>query len=139
LLGKMQKEQAQIVMVIDERGTIVGLVTIEDLVEELVGEILSENDQPVSEPVREQDGSWVLSASLPIHEVNRLLPVDLPEGPFATLAGLCLHLAGSIPKVGTTLRAPDGISLEILETTSHRIRRVRLRRGITEKRDEDLG
>jgi putative hemolysin len=128
LLSRMQREQAQLVMVIDERGTIIGLATIEDLIEELVGEILSESDTPASQPVREADGSWVLSASLPIHEINRLLPIELPEGPFATLAGLCLHLAGSIPKVGTVLHTETGVTLEILEATSHRVRRVRVRR-----------
>lgn len=139
LLARMQKERAQLVMVIDERGTIVGLVTIEDLVEELVGEILSENDKPVTEPLREADGAWVLSASLPIHEINRRLPIELPEGPFATLGGLALHLAGTIPPVGTVLYTEDGVSLEILETTSHRVRRVRLRRKMPKRTATENG
>lgn len=80
LLRKLQQDRAQLAIVIDERGSVVGLVTVEDLVEELFGEIMSENDKPASVPVREPDGAWVIAASLPIHEINRILPLELPEG-----------------------------------------------------------
>lgn len=130
LLERMQQERAQLVMIIDERGTIVGLVTIEDLVEELVGEILSENDVPASTATRESDGSWLVPGSIPIHELNRHLPFELPTGAFATVGGLCLELAGAIPQVGAVFHLPEDVTIEVLETTSHRVRRVRIRRAV---------
>ncbi|MDP2304975.1 MAG: hemolysin family protein [Pseudomonadota bacterium] len=128
LLRRLQADHAHLALVIDEQGTIVGLVTIEDLLEELVGEILSENDKPVVEPAKDADGGWLLRGSTPVHEVNRRLSVELPEGDFATLAGLCLHLAGTIPVTGTLLETEDGVTLEIVDATPRRVRRVRIKR-----------
>ncbi len=128
LLKRLQAERAHLALVIDEQGTIVGLVTIEDLLEELVGDILSENDKPVVEPAREADGTWVLAGNTPIHEANRRLSIELPEGDFATLAGLCLSLARTIPVVGTVLVTEDGTILEVVDATPRRVRRVRIKR-----------
>lgn len=128
LLKRMQAERAHLALVIDEQGTIVGLVTIEDLLEELVGDILSENDKPAAEPAREADGTWVLPGNTPVHEVNRRLSIELPEGDFATLAGLCVSLAGTIPATGAVLQTEDGIVLEVVDATPRRVRRVRIKR-----------
>jgi putative hemolysin len=127
LLRKLQLERRQIALVTDEQGTVIGLATIEDLVEELVGEIFSENDAPRTSIAREANGSWLVSGNAPLHEVNRELSLNLPEGGFATLAGLCLHLAGAIPAVGWVGHA-DGVVLEVVEATPRRVRRVRVRR-----------
>jgi putative hemolysin len=128
LLKRLQADRAHLALVIDEQGTIVGLVTIEDLLEELVGEIFSENDKPEVEPTREADGSWILPGNTPIHEANRRMAFELPDGDFATLAGLCFALAGNIPAVGTVLETEDGVTLEVVDATPRRIRRVRIRR-----------
>lgn len=129
-LRMLQDKRSHLAIVLDEQGTFVGLVTVEDLVEELVGEILSENDRPRSSITKEPDDSWMIAGNAPLHDVTRISGVELPEGEFATIAGLCLHLAGQIPTVGATLLTEDGVSLEVIEATPRRIKRVRLRRKV---------
>lgn len=127
LLRKLQSERAPLALVLDEQGTVVGLVTVEDLVEELVGDILSEHDKPDASIVREGDGVWLVAGNTPIHEVERALDLELPEGDYATLAGLCLHLSGSIPAVGWATET-EGVRLEVVEATPRRVKRVRMTR-----------
>lgn len=128
LLRKLQHDRTHLALVSDEQGTVIGLVTIEDLVEELVGEIFSENDKPRSNIEPEGEGVWLVTGNVPLHELGRELGVELPEGDFATVAGLCLHLAGAIPPVGAALVVEGGISLEVVEATPRRVKRVRVRR-----------
>lgn len=129
VLRRLQEDQAHLAMVTDELGTLVGLITMEDLVEQLVGEILSEGEKSAMKLVREPDGSWLLDAGLALHEINRATGLDLPEGEVSTLAGLVLALSGSMPAVGTVLHTEDGISLEVVEATPRRVRRVRVKVG----------
>jgi len=127
LLRTLQTQHSHLAMVIDERGTVLGLVTIEDVVEELVGEIYSENDVPVERLHREADGATLIAGDAPVHEVNRMLESPLPESDaYTTIAGLCLHRAGRIPEVGEVLDV-DGFTIEIVEATRRRVRRVRVR------------
>ena len=130
VLRDMQKNHVNIAIVVDERGGMSGILTMEDLVEELVGEIFSEDDRGGPAPVRlRPDGSaWVLGTT-PIREVNRALDIGLPEGElWATIAGYCIALAGHIPAAGERVVAEDGTILEILESTPRRIRTIRLLR-----------
>ncbi len=129
LLRQMQTERQPISIVVDEGGEVVGLVTIEDLLEELVGEILSEQDTVAAALVREGDGSVIVPGNQPVREVNRALGLDLPEpAGYTTIAGLCIHLADErIPEVGAVLRLPDGTTLEVIEASPRRVRTVRLR------------
>lgn len=128
VLRDMQKNHVNLAIVVDERGGMAGLLTMEDLLEELVGEIFSEDDRGGPAPVRlRPDGSaWILGTT-PIREVNRALDVSLPEGElWATIAGYCIALAGHIPLPGERVVAEDGTILEILESTPRRIRTIRL-------------
>jgi putative hemolysin len=128
ILRDMQKNHVNLAIVVDERGGMAGILTMEDLLEELVGEIFSEDDRGGPAPVRlRPDGSaWVLGTT-PIREVNRALDVDLPEGElWATIAGYCIALAGHIPAPGERVVGEDGTILEILESTPRRIRTIRL-------------
>jgi putative hemolysin len=128
LLRQLQSERAPVSMVVDENGTVVGLVTLEDLLEELVGEILNEHDAVPPSITPEADGSVTVSAHVPIREVNRALQIELPEPDgFTTMAGLCLHIASSIPSPGTKLTLADGSVIEVIETTARRVRTVRVR------------
>ncbi len=127
VLRRLQEDQAPLALVTDEQGTLVGLITIEDLVEELVGEVLSEGDKAAAKLSREADGSWLMDAGLGLHEVNRATGLDLPESEFSTLAGLVLSLSGSMPTVGSVHRMEDGTTLEVVEATPRRVRRVRVR------------
>ena len=105
-----------------------GLLTIEDLVEELVGEIFSEHEEPVELVRRESGGAALVQGTAPIRDVNRELGLDLPEGDgWSTIAGLCISLAGWIPQRGEKFTAPDGTQLEIVDASPRRVRQVRVR------------
>ena len=134
LLQEMRGRRILIAFVVDEQGAVEGIVTLEDLLEELVGEIFSEHVQHVPELVRlEADGTAVIAGSAPIRDVNRELDIELPEEEgWSTVAGLCLSLAGRIPPAGETLSVPGGFLLEILEATPRRVRAVRLRYPLRE-------
>ncbi len=128
ILKEMQQARVQLAILVDERGGMAGILTIEDLLEELVGDIWSEDDRAVPTPVRKtKDGSAIVLGSVPIRDVNRALDLALPEGDlWTTLAGYCISLAGRIPESGARLEAADGTVFEILESTPRRIRSVRV-------------
>lgn len=127
LLRQMQRERAPIVMVTDENGGLRGLVTIEDLVEELVGDILSEEDPPPVVLGREVDGSAVVPGSTPIRDANRALGLDLPEPDgVSTIAGLCIRAAGHLPHGGERIVLADGHVFDVLDATPRHVRSVRV-------------
>lgn len=138
LLREMQRRRIAIAIVVEESGGTAGIVTTEDLAEELVGELFSEQDEPAPELVRVMaDGSAVVQAIAPIRDVNRALEIDLPEGAgWSTVAGLCIHIAGRIPEKGTQLQAEDGSSIEILEASERRVRLVRIWPPVKEPDEE---
>jgi putative hemolysin len=98
-LREMQTSRAQMALVVDEHGGAAGIVTVEDLVEELVGEIYDETDPDLISVVHEADGTMVLPGRFPIHDLPDI-GVELPEGDYATVAGLVLDLLGRIPEPG---------------------------------------
>jgi putative hemolysin len=129
-LKGMQRRRTQLALVVDESGSVSGLVTIEDLVEELVGEIFDEKEKerPRALVTREPSGAAVVAGTAPIREVNRELGLDLPQGEgYSTIAGLCIQLAGVIPSPGTKLQTADGVGLEVVEASARRVRKVRIR------------
>jgi putative hemolysin len=127
LLKELRRRHAWLALVVDEHGGIAGLVTLEDLVEELVGEIFSEYDTPEEMIRQEPEGSAIVRGDAPIRDVNRALSLNLPEGDsWSTIAGLCTNLAGRIPQKGTKLVASDGSRLEIIDASPRLVRLVRL-------------
>ncbi len=127
VLRDMQRRRTQIAVVVDEHGGVAGLLTLEDLVEELVGEILGEREEPVALFRTEPDGSALVRGDAPIREVNRGLALDLPEdGDYTTVAGLCIALAGAVPERGARLATPDGTVIEVVEASPRLVRLVRL-------------
>jgi putative hemolysin len=132
VLRELQRRRTQIAVVVDEHGGVAGLVTLEDLVEELVGEIVGEQEQAEALFHREPGGAALVRGDAPIREVNRALELDLPEGEgYSTLAGLCIALAGSVPERGTRLRAPDGTELEVVDASPRVVRLLRVRPRVT--------
>jgi putative hemolysin len=128
LLTEMRQRRIQLAVVVDDAGAMVGIVTLEDLFEELVGDIFSEHDVGGEPSIRrEADGCVVVRADVAVREVNRALGLDLPEGErWSTIAGLCLEIAGHIPQPGERLLASDGSELEIVEADTRQIRTVRV-------------
>jgi len=127
VLQFMRREHARVALAIDEHGAVSGMVTFEDLMEELVGEVFSEHEKAREPIVRQPDGSALLHGETPIREVNRALELDLeqPEG-VTTIGGLCSHLACGVPNRGARLAANDGIVLVVLDTTARAVRQARL-------------
>jgi putative hemolysin len=110
-LREMQTGRVQMALVVDEHGGAAGIVTVEDLVEELVGEIYDETDADLAAVVREADGTIVLPGRFPIHDLHDI-GVELPEGDYNTMAGLVLDLLGRIPTAGDCATV-DGWRLEV--------------------------
>jgi putative hemolysin len=125
----MQRRRTQIAVVVDEHGGVAGLVTLEDLVEELVGEIIGEEEeQPEALIRREPDGAVLVRGEAPLREVNRALELELPEGEgYTTVAGLCIAIAGAVPERGARLKAGE-VELEVVDASPRLVRLVRLRR-----------
>jgi putative hemolysin len=128
LLNEMRRRRIQLAVVVDDAGAMLGIVTLEDLFEELVGDVFSEHDVDGEPSIRrEADGCALVRADVAVREVNRALGVDLPEGErWSTIAGLCLEIAGHIPQAGERLVASDGSELEIVEATTRQVRTVRV-------------
>ncbi len=103
LLPEMQKQKTHMAIVVDEHGGTAGLVTLEDLIEELVGEIVDEYDveEPPVEPL--PNGDVRVNARMPIDELNDLLDVELPTGDYDTVGGFIFHLLGHVPTEGETV------------------------------------
>jgi CBS domain containing-hemolysin-like protein len=135
LLLQMRGGRVHMAMVVDEFGGIDGLVTIEDLIEEIIGEIEDEHDeaQPTMPGIVERaDGTVVVDARLPIETLEerfgfRLLPED-SEDEVDTVGGLAFALAGRIPSRGEVIAHPSGLELEVLDADPRRVKRLRLRR-----------
>ncbi|HQR37855.1 MAG TPA: transporter associated domain-containing protein, partial [Blastocatellia bacterium] len=122
--------------VVDEHGGFEGLVTLEDLLEEIVGDIRDEFDDGVVDPiVEQQDGSFLIDAAAPLRVVNRRLDLDLRESSqYSTVAGLLLAASGSIPRQGAVIEA-GGHVFTIVDVRRNRIVRVRMRLGPGGKSD----
>jgi CBS domain containing-hemolysin-like protein len=127
LLREFQQKRFQLAIVVDEYGGTAGLVTVEDVVEELVGEIRDEYDSDVEPVVREADDAYVFSAKVAISEVKDRLGVTIEEGGFETVGGYVLTRVGRVPAVGERFSF-DGVEVEILEAERRRIHKVRIRR-----------
>jgi len=123
LLREMQKNNIRMAIVVDEYGGVAGLVTIEDLVEEIVGEIDDEHQK--AEVVRESDHSYIVPGNMDVDRLDELLGTR-PEGKeSATVAGLVSEMAGRIPQKGEVIQE-DGLRFEVLESTDRRVERVRI-------------
>jgi putative hemolysin len=127
LLREMQRRRTQMALVVDDHGGLSGLVTTEDLLEELVGDIMSEDDVPEQFFTREPAGTILVQGWAAVRKVNRDLHLDLPVGKDrTTIAGLCMALAQAIPQAGEKLTTDDGTVLEVVEASPRRVRRVRI-------------
>jgi putative hemolysin len=127
LLREMQRRRTQMALVVDDHGGLSGLVTTEDLIEELVGDIMSEDDVPEQFFTREPGGTILVQGWAAVRKVNRDLHLDLPVGKDrTTIAGLCMDLAQAIPQAGEKLTTDDGTVLEVVEASPRRVRRVRI-------------
>jgi CBS domain containing-hemolysin-like protein len=129
LLKEMQRRQAQMAIVVDEYGGTAGLVTVEDLLEEIVGEIRDEYDVESETVTDEGDGTFVFSGKVNVDEVRDRLGVEIEREGFETLGGYLLSHLGHMPYVGETFEVDD-LAVEVLEVERRRITKVRVRRRV---------
>jgi magnesium and cobalt transporter len=141
LLLQMRQTRTHLALVVDEYGGIDGLVTIEDLVETIVGDIADEHDE-IEGPmlVERPDGALDLNALLPVEEfearLGSVLSEDERDADIETVGGLVFNLAGRVPTKGEIIPHPSGIEFLVLEADARRIRRLRARRTATPEAEE---
>jgi putative hemolysin len=135
LLKDMQRRQAQMAIVVDEYGGTAGLVTVEDLLEEIVGEIRDEYDVESETVTDEGNGTFVFSGKVGVDEVRDRLDVEIEREGFETLGGYLLSHLGRMPYVGERFDVDD-LSVEVLEVERRRITKVRVRRRAPESEAE---
>jgi CBS domain containing-hemolysin-like protein len=125
LLREMQLEHFHLAIVVDEYGVTAGIVTLEDLIEELVGEITDEFDvdSPTVEPLAHD--AYRISATMTVDDASELLGVDLPNGDWDTVGGLVLHAVGGVPREGEVIEVP-GARIVVERVQRHRVRSVRI-------------
>jgi putative hemolysin len=130
LLEEMQKTHVQLALVVDEYGGLAGLVTVEDILEEIVGEIEDEDieGEEIVEIVEADDGYYDVLGSTEVGKVERLFDLEIEDDDFTTIAGLVISESGRVPPPGTRLTF-RGLDVEVLEADERRIGRLRLRRA----------
>jgi magnesium and cobalt transporter len=134
LMLQMRQQRMHMALVVDEYGGIDGLVTIEDLVETITGDIADEHDDPEAPMVTERpDGALDLNARLPVaafeERMGPILSEDERDADIDTVGGLVFTLAGRVPAKGEVISHPSGLEFRILEADARRIRRLRARRA----------
>jgi CBS domain containing-hemolysin-like protein len=118
--------RTHIALVVDEYGGTAGLVTLEDVLEEIVGEIREEHEPPESEVRREADGSWLIDAAVHVDKLGELFGEEFEQRDFDTVGGLVVAELGRVPRQGETLQVRS-LSIEVLDVDRRRIRLVRVR------------
>lgn len=129
VLRALQSSKQQLGIVVDEQGGVAGLVTIEDIVEDLFGDILEEHEMPRPAVwLDDSDGSVLAYGDAPVHEVCRVIGEELGEdGGATTIAGLLIELARRVPKAGSKVVVSRRVQAEVLEASARRVEKVRLR------------
>jgi CBS domain containing-hemolysin-like protein len=125
LLLDLKGKGEHLAVVVDEYGGVSGIATLEDIVEEIVGEIEDEYDEPEKERVEGETGGTIVEGSRDLDGVNEELGLTLPEGDYETLAGFIMNIAGRIPRKGEKIRH-EGITFEILEATDRTIQKIKV-------------
>ncbi|KAM9862454.1 hemolysin family protein [Leucobacter sp. BZR 635] len=126
LLRRMQQESNHLALVVDEYGGISGLVTLEDLIEEVIGDIADEHDREDPEVVEEAPGLFLVSAMLPIDDLGELFEIELDDEEVDTVGGLFAKWLGRLPEVGDRVTG-EGIELEAIDTERRRKRLITAR------------
>ncbi len=136
LLREFQHQRIQSAIVVDEYGGTAGLVTLEDLVEEIFGEIRDEYDVEAEPVVDEGNGSFVFSGAADVDEIAERLHVPIEREGFETVGGFLLSHLGHVPAIGETFDI-DGLHVQVIDAERRRVRKVRISRA--EHEPEQIG
>jgi len=137
LLREMQRRRSHLAVVVDEFGGAAGIVTLEDIVEEIVGEIQDEHDEEAPLVYERAPGHYFVDASISVYDLEEELGESIcaDKSDFDSLGGLLIHLAGQVPVIGETLRA-GSYRVVVLDADERRVRRVEMLRASKERPDE---
>ena len=136
LLQEFKRKRVHMAIVMDEYGGTSGLVTIEDLLEEIVGDIQDEYDLEEEWLLQQPDGSIIVDARLPVEELTEHLGIEVEREMFDTVGGLIIHLTGRIPRAGEEIETHD-IHLTVLDADERKIRRVMVSKKIPDLEDSE--
>jgi CBS domain containing-hemolysin-like protein len=128
LLKELQKAKQKMAVVVDEHGGVSGLVTMEDVVEEIVGEIQDEYDTEESQILQNGPDDYTVSGGVEVEEMEELFDLELAEDDFITVGGLITHSLGRLPTRGEVLEV-KGLKLEVLEVDQKKVKKVRIRKA----------
>jgi Mg2+/Co2+ transporter CorB len=120
-------------LVVGEYGEVQGLVTLEDILEEIVGDIADEHDPAFQPPVKQADGSYIVEGASPVRDINRALDLNLPEEEATTVAGLVISAIKAIPEPGQKAKF-QGVTIEVREVANNRIVQLQIRQRSKAKR-----
>ncbi len=136
---ELQKNKKQIAIILDEYGGTAGLITMEDILEELVGDIYDEYDEEEKEFEKIDDNTYILSGSLPIYDVNKLLDADIPEGDYDTISGYLQEKLGRIPEDDEEppIIDTEKVTYKIEEYEDRRIIKIKACKNNVEKPEEE--
>jgi Mg2+/Co2+ transporter CorB len=123
------RRKTHFALVVDEYGEVQGLVTLEDILEEIVGDIADEHDLAVQGVRQNGDGSVTVEGAVPIRDLNRVMDWQLPDEEATTIAGLVIHAARAIPEAGQVFTF-YGFRFEVLRKTRNRITALRVSRAV---------
>jgi putative hemolysin len=136
LLHEFKKKQVHLAIVVDEYGGTEGIVTIEDILEEIVGDIEDEYDDEDEMFFPQPDGSWVIDARMSILDLEQQLGISIPQdGEYDTIGGYIFHCAGSIPSKGFIIHH-ENFDMEIIRSDERKVERVRIRQSLPQKNTE---
>jgi CBS domain containing-hemolysin-like protein len=133
LMKELQTQQIQMAIVVDEYGGTAGIVTMEDLVEEIVGEISDEYKQDTEDYQQLSDGSYLVKGSMEIEKANEYLELDIPKGEFETIAGFIMEYLGKLPRKGEKFIYKGNVFI-IHDSHEKTIKWVRIRKIAEEKK-----
>jgi CBS domain containing-hemolysin-like protein len=132
LLKELQKRGLHMGVVVDEYGGCIGLTTVEDLLEEIVGEIEDEYDKPEQKYQTYPGGGYIIDGEMEIDAINEIIKLNLPTGDYETLAGLILNRLETIPQTGEQITVED-VRLTVKETSRRKIQSIIAIKVINEK------
>jgi CBS domain containing-hemolysin-like protein len=138
LLTEMQAQRIHLAIVVDEYGGVVGLVTLEDIIEEIIGEIQDEYDLSEEEPVQQDGDDYLFLGRIDLDDFNEVMGSNVPKVESDTLAGFLYDNFGRVPQDGESIQT-DGLLLTIEQVIGRRIRRVRAQRLPLLPRDDEGG
>lgn len=127
LMQEMQKDQYNMAIVLDEYGELAGILTVEDIIEEIVGEVQDEFDSSENDNIRQiADHTWQVKGYLSLHDLNDELNLDLDSEDFDSIGGLVIEKLGHLPHLGESIRMEDGVTVRVSKLNKNRIEEVQI-------------